>query len=102
MTRITLIVLCAVGGALLQAGPSEADVAVVGILNDAHAVNSMDKTLAFYRDVFGLNAGPRPLPNPGIPALTDSPGAQLHLAVLRLPNTSFGFELTEFSGVERK
>lgn len=102
MTAITLIALCAVGGALLQAEPSETDAAAVGILNDAHAVNSLDKTLAFYRDVFGLNAEPRPLPNPGIPALTDSPGAQLHLAVLRLPNTSFGFELTEFSGVERK
>jgi catechol 2,3-dioxygenase-like lactoylglutathione lyase family enzyme len=76
--------------------------AVVGILNSSHAVNSLDITLAFYRDVFGLNADPQPLRNPGIAALTGVPGVQLRRAVLRLPNTTFGFELTEFSGVERK
>ena len=78
------------------------DAAVIGILNDIHAVNNLDKTLAFYHDVFGLEGEPRPFPNPGVPALTNSPGVKLRLAVLRLPNAGYGFELTEFSGVDRK
>ena len=75
--------------------------AVIGVLNSGHAVNSLDTTLAFYRDIFDLTADPQPLQNPGIAALTGVPSAQLRRAVLRLPNTTFGFELTEFSGVQR-
>src|SRR5215475_15333272 len=74
---------------------------LIGILNSSHAVNNLDTTLAFYRDVFGLAADPQPIRNPGISALTGTPSVQLRHAVLRLPNTSFGFELTEFSGVQR-
>ena len=74
---------------------------VVGILNYIHAVDSLDTTLAFYNDVFGLKGEPRPFPNPGVPALTNSPGVTLRLAVLKLPNASFGFEFTQFSGVDR-
>jgi len=74
---------------------------VVGILNYIHAVNDLETTLAFYNDVFGLKGEPRPFPNPGVPALTNSPGVSLRLATLRLPNAGFGFELTQFSGVER-
>ena len=74
---------------------------VAGILNYIHAVDRLDTTLAFYNDVFGLKAEPRPFPNPGVPALTNSPGVSLRLATLRLPNAGFGFELTQFSGVDR-
>ncbi|MBV9771701.1 MAG: VOC family protein [Bryobacterales bacterium] len=74
---------------------------VLGILNYIHAVNDLDTTLAFYSDVFGLKGEPRPFPNPGVPALTNSPGVSLRLAVLKLPNSDFGFELTQFSGVDR-
>jgi catechol 2,3-dioxygenase-like lactoylglutathione lyase family enzyme len=74
---------------------------VVGILNYIHAVNDLETTLAFYNDVFGLKGEPRPFPNPGVPALTNSPGVSLRLATLRLPNAGFGFELTQFSGVDR-
>ena len=74
---------------------------MVGILNYIHAVNDLDTTLAFYNEVFGLKGEPRPFPNPGVPALTNSPGVSLRLAVLKLPNASFGFELTQFSGVDR-
>jgi catechol 2,3-dioxygenase-like lactoylglutathione lyase family enzyme len=74
---------------------------VVGILNYIHAVKDLDTTLAFYDEVFGLKGEPRPFPNPGVPALTNAPGVSLKLAVLKLPNQSFGFELTQFSGVDR-
>lgn len=76
-------------------------VPTVGILNYIHAVQDLDKTLAFYREVFGLDGEPRPFPNSRVPALIDSPGASLRLAVLKLPNTPFGLELTQFSGVAR-
>ncbi len=75
---------------------------VVGILNYIHAVNNLDRTLAFYHDVFALDGDPRQFPNPGVPALTNSPGVTLRLATLRLPNAGFGFELTEFSAADRK
>jgi catechol 2,3-dioxygenase-like lactoylglutathione lyase family enzyme len=84
-----------------QTGSASSGVPVVGILNYIHAVSDLGRTLAFYHDVFGLDAQPRAFPNPGVPALTNSPGVSLRLAVLRLPNAGFGFELTQFSGVER-
>jgi predicted enzyme related to lactoylglutathione lyase len=95
-----LLALCIAGAGFAQTNAHEAP--VMSILNDIHAVNSLDKTLAFYRAVFGLDAQPRPFPNPGVPALTNSPGVSLRIAVLKFPNASFGFELTEFSGIERK
>jgi catechol 2,3-dioxygenase-like lactoylglutathione lyase family enzyme len=96
----SLIALCGAGAACLQAASNDGGAALGG-RNYIHVVNSLDKTLAFYRDAFGLDGHTQPLPNRGFPALTNSPGARLRLAVLDLPNTSFGFELMEVSGVER-
>ena len=75
---------------------------VAGMLNFIHAVESREKSIAFYRDVFGLEtpAPPRP-PNPAVPALVNAPGAQLQVAVFRIPGASFGLELTQFGGVDR-
>ncbi|MGD0136277.1 MAG: VOC family protein [Bryobacteraceae bacterium] len=87
---------------LLQADTPPSATPVVGMLNYIHAVNDLETTLAFYNDVFGLKGEPRPFPNPGVPALTNSPGVSLRLATLKLPNESFGFELTQFSGVDRR
>jgi catechol 2,3-dioxygenase-like lactoylglutathione lyase family enzyme len=103
MMRI-LLTLWLCSAAFAQSGPPATSTApaVVGILNYIHAVNSLDKTLAFYRDVFGLEAKIQPFPNPGVPALTNSPGAHLQLATLHFANAGFGLELTEFSGVDRK
>lgn len=96
----SLLALFVAGAAFAESSSQSA--AVMSILNDIHAVNTLDKTLAFYREVFGLNAEPRPFPNPGVPALTNSPGVSLRLAMLHFPKASYGFELTEFSGVDRK
>jgi catechol 2,3-dioxygenase-like lactoylglutathione lyase family enzyme len=89
------------GMAFAHSAPAQ-EPAVVGMLNFIHAVDSLEKTLAFYRDVFGLEAKIQPFPNPGVPALTNAPGAKLRLATVHFPNSGFGLELTEFSGVERK
>jgi catechol 2,3-dioxygenase-like lactoylglutathione lyase family enzyme len=66
-----------------------------------HAVNELDTTLAFYRDVFGLNGMPTDFPNPGVPLLTDAPGVTLRLSMMRLPG-SMQFEFTHFKGLDRK
>jgi catechol 2,3-dioxygenase-like lactoylglutathione lyase family enzyme len=98
MRRLLPLVLFAVAAFAETPTPASP---VVGILNYIHAVNDLDTTLAFYNDVFVLKGEPRPFPNPGVPALTNAPGVSLKLAVLKLPNESFGFELTQFSGVDR-
>lgn len=66
-----------------------------------HAVEDLDTTLAFYRDVFGLNGTPNDFPNPAVPQLTDAPGVALRLCMMPLPG-AMRFELTHFKGLERK
>jgi catechol 2,3-dioxygenase-like lactoylglutathione lyase family enzyme len=101
MRFLSAIVLA--GVAFAQTGAVPSDGPVVGMLNYIHATNDLDRTLAFYHDVFGLDApAPRPLNSPGVPALTNSPGVKLRLSTLHFPNAAFGFELTEFSNIDRK
>ncbi len=89
--------------AFAQTATAPSDGPVVGMLNYIHATNNLEQTLAFYHEVFGLDApAPRPLLSPGVPALTNSPGVKLRLSTLHFPNTAFGLELTEFSNVDRK
>ena len=66
-----------------------------------HAVDDLDTTLAFYRDVFGLKGTPSDFPNPAVPQLTNAPGVTLRLSMMRLPGSML-FELTHFKGLERK
>jgi catechol 2,3-dioxygenase-like lactoylglutathione lyase family enzyme len=66
-----------------------------------HAVDDLDTTLAFYRDVFGLKGNPQDFPNPAVPLLTNAPGVTLRMSMLALPGR-MRFELTNFKGVERK
>ena len=66
-----------------------------------HAVEDLDTTLAFYREVFGLNGMPQDFPNPAVPLLTNAPGVTLRLSMMRLPGSML-FELTHFKGLERK
>jgi catechol 2,3-dioxygenase-like lactoylglutathione lyase family enzyme len=66
-----------------------------------HAVEDLDTTLAFYRDVFGLKGNPSDFNNPAVPQLTNAPGVTLRLSMMPLPG-SMRFELTHFKGVERK
>src|SRR5277367_3973902 len=66
-----------------------------------HAVEDLDTTLAFYREVFGLNGKPGDFPNAAVPLLTNAPGVTLRLSMLSLPG-GMRFELTHFKGLERK
>ena len=86
---------------------------VTALQNLAHAVTDLQKTVPFYRDVLGLpvNTAPgRPDPLLAVPATLDAnmsrftatQGAKFRAVTFRIPNANFGFELTEFTGVERK
>jgi catechol 2,3-dioxygenase-like lactoylglutathione lyase family enzyme len=100
-------VVRAIAVALLLAGvsraqaPAPAGVATVGFMHAIHATHVVEKTLAFYTEVFGLAGQVRPFANEAVPILTDSPGATLKVSMLQIPGQGFNFELTEFSNVAR-
>jgi catechol 2,3-dioxygenase-like lactoylglutathione lyase family enzyme len=108
LLKLALSLCCAVLalplGAKAQATP------VVALQNLAHAVDSLDKTVPFYRDVIGLpiNGTRDPLAqqpqalDEDMSKFTATKGAKFRGATFRIPNANFGFELTEFSGVTRK
>jgi predicted enzyme related to lactoylglutathione lyase len=78
---------------------------VAGMGNFSHIVSSLDKSIEFYRDVIGLEltAPPAPFsPNPAIMQLGNTPGAQSHIAVMKIPGTSFGLELIDYKDIDRK
>jgi catechol 2,3-dioxygenase-like lactoylglutathione lyase family enzyme len=82
---------------------------VIQLQNLAHAVESLDKTVPFYRDVIGLPVNGRdPLAaqpqalNEDMSKFTATKGAKFRSATFRVPNAAFGFELTEFTGVPHK
>ncbi len=82
---------------------------VIGLGNLAHAVEGLDKTVPFYRDVIGLPVSGRdPLSQKPAPLdadlsrFTATQGASFRAASFRIPGASFGWELTEFTGTQRK
>jgi catechol 2,3-dioxygenase-like lactoylglutathione lyase family enzyme len=75
--------------------------ATTGLMHAIHATNQVDKTLAFYTEVFGIGGKVAPFANEAVPILTDSPGVSLRVSMLQLPGNGFNFELTEFTNVAR-
>ena len=69
--------------------------------HNIHAVDDLDTTLAFYRDVFGLEGRALDFANPAVPLLTNAPGVTLRMSMLTLPGGT-RYELTHFKGLERK
>ena len=62
-------------------------------------VENLDRSIAFYRDVFGFGAGPV-VERPGEYAerLTGVPGARLAIVSLRSPGATVLLELVEYRG----
>ena len=85
------------GLALAQATP------VARLQNLAHAVTSLDRTLPFYRDALGFAVNGDPLSRQPQPLdelfskFTGTSGMSFRAATFKIPNTEFGFELTEFT-----
>ena len=95
------VVPMAVAAGLITWAQTETQPRIRSLSHAIHAVEDLDTTLAFYREVFGLNGNPSDFPNPAVPLLTDAPGVTLRLSMMRLPS-SIQFELTHFKGLERK
>ena len=73
--------------------------------NFSHIVSNLDRSVGFYRDVIGLElSGPiQPFSgNPAIMKLGNTPGAQSHVAVMKIPGAGFGLELIDYKDIDRK
>jgi catechol 2,3-dioxygenase-like lactoylglutathione lyase family enzyme len=83
---------------------------VVRLQNLAHTTESLEKTVPFYRNVLGLpvNGTRDPLTQQSqkldedMSKFTATKGMSFRGATFRIPNATFGFELTEFTGASRK
>jgi catechol 2,3-dioxygenase-like lactoylglutathione lyase family enzyme len=78
---------------------------VVGMQNFIHSVANVEKSIAFYHDVFGLEPTSElrpPIANPAILGMVNARGAKFRVASFKLPNAGFGLELTEFTGIPNK
>jgi len=96
LAGLAAAVVFAQGTAMAQSAP------ITKSLSHAiHAVNDLDTTLAFYRDVFGLNGRAQDFPNKAVPLLTNAPGVTLRMSMLALPG-NMRYELTHFMGPERQ
>jgi catechol 2,3-dioxygenase-like lactoylglutathione lyase family enzyme len=95
---------------LVAAVASAQTTPVVQLQNLAHTTESLDKTVPFYRDVLGLpvNGTRDPLSqqpqklDEDMSKFTATKGMSFRAATFKIPNASFGFELTEFTGGPRK
>lgn len=99
-----MALVCCLGALAAWAQTDTAEQAKPGIRSLSHAIHAvedLDTTLAFYRDVFGLKGTPNDFPNPAVPLLTNAPGVTLRLSMMPLPG-NMRFELTHFKGLERK
>jgi predicted enzyme related to lactoylglutathione lyase len=77
---------------------------ITGVGNFSHIVADLDKSLAFYRDIIGLqpNAPPRPFDgNLAIMKLGNTPGAQSRFVALSVPGSAIGVELIDYKDIAR-
>lgn len=74
---------------------------VIGLMHAIHSTNDVEKTVAFYQNVFALNGQVRGFDPKGPRILTNSPSATLRVAMTNLPG-AFNFELTQFGDLERQ
>jgi catechol 2,3-dioxygenase-like lactoylglutathione lyase family enzyme len=81
---------------------------VVGVGNFAHIVANLESSLAFYRDVLGLEVRVHPTAyansamNDAIMKMGATEGGQSRIAVLDVPGLALGIELIEYKGVPRE
>jgi len=74
---------------------------VIGLMHAIHSTNDVEKTLAFYQDVFALTGRVNGFDPKGPRILTNAPTATLRVAMTNLRG-AFSFELTQFADVERQ
>ena len=77
----------------------------MAIGNFSHIVADLDRSIRFYREGLGLEpAGPvRPFEaHVAIQRAANVMGAQTRYVVLKVPGSTLGVELIEYSGIDRK
>jgi catechol 2,3-dioxygenase-like lactoylglutathione lyase family enzyme len=78
---------------------------VAGVGNFSHVVADLERSLAFYRDVIGLevNGAVRPFEaNPAIQRLGNTGRSQSRFVTLKAPGADLGVEIIEYKDVDRK
>ncbi len=99
---LCVVLTLAAGASAVVAFAQQAPAGQTKALSHAiHAVNDLDVTLAFYRDVFGIEGKAQEFANPAVPLLTNAPGVTLRLSMVALPGGT-RFEFTHFKGLERQ
>ena len=104
MFRFPLAALAVSAAALASAQTPTPAGDIVGLGNFSHIVADLDKSVAFYHDVLGLDlaAPARPFdPNPAIMKLGNTPGAQSRMVQLRVPGAPIGVEIIEYKDIDR-
>jgi catechol 2,3-dioxygenase-like lactoylglutathione lyase family enzyme len=102
MKKLAISVVLVAATSAVVAFAQQAPVGQIKSLSHAiHAVNDLDTTLAFYRDVFGIDGKAQDFANPAVPLLTNAPGVTLRLSMVGLPGGT-RFEFTHFKGLERQ
>jgi catechol 2,3-dioxygenase-like lactoylglutathione lyase family enzyme len=102
----TLAVALSLSAALsAQTGAAAAPepIRLVSLSHFIHATDTLEKTLAFYKEVFDFDAPPpRVNANPGVALLNNRPGIGLRASTPKFPGETFGIEMTDFSNVDKK
>lgn len=78
---------------------------VVGVGGFSHIVENVERSVAFYRDVIGLEMPNPPRPFASTPWIVDmgnTPGAQSRPALLHVPGSKLGVELIDYKDIDRK
>jgi catechol 2,3-dioxygenase-like lactoylglutathione lyase family enzyme len=106
MRNLTTLILAALFTAVTLAQGQQVQnptnkTGVIGLMHAIHSVNDVDKTLAFYQNVFALNGQVQVFDPKGPRILTNSPTATLRYAMTNIPG-AFNFELTQFGDLERQ
>jgi len=99
---VVAVTVVAPAGAQPQPAPAGD---VVGVGNFAHIVADLDNSLAFYRDVLGLEVSVQPTafaPNDAIMKMGATEGGQSRIAVLKVPGIALGIELIEYKDIKRE
>jgi catechol 2,3-dioxygenase-like lactoylglutathione lyase family enzyme len=103
-------VLCGLFAPWGTTATTQARGAIIGTGTFTSFVENMDRSLAFYHDVFGMDvpalpeSGERPYnrTNPQLFAMFDIPGAKERHQSARVPGTRFSVELMEIQQVEHQ
>ena len=103
-TFTTVVLTTLLGAAVIAQAPvpnPTNKIGVIGLMHAIHSTNDVEKTLAFYQNVFALNGQVRGFDPKGPRILTNSPTASLRVAMTQLRG-AFNFELTQFGDLERQ